>query len=203
MGKGSGNCDRPGATLEASDSTKTELNVSENVTSISDIDTALELHRLRPGWWTKDERVLFRKRKDGWVISSFSNPICKDFEEYGLISTIEGECTCFPSLKAAQQAVKDVSLEAGLNIDSRLTRQHFISYKIGDLPLNIRRVQGHWWVHMVSSVLSARLQTHFNSTQEFLDSWKSTGIAFAPHPTRKAAHQAVTNWLSQTITKGK
>jgi hypothetical protein len=168
---------------------------------VAKINTTLEIQRFGGRWWTKDERVTFRKSKEGWEVHSFSNPICKAFEEYGLISTIEGECTCFPSLKAAQQAVIDVSLEAGLNVDYRLTRGKFISYKIGDLPLFIRKEKDHWQVYMLSSAWTPSLQKHFNSIQEFLDSWESTNIVLSHYPTRKAAHQAVINWLSQIINE--
>jgi hypothetical protein len=197
MGKGSGTCDRPGISLEVTDSAKTELNLSMDAV---EINTALKLQQIGQQWLTKDERVLFRKRKEGWVIFSYSNPIRKAFKEYGLMYQQAGtdsyEYTHFPSLQAAQQAVSDVSLEVGLNIDPRLTKGKSISYKIGDLPLIIKRQKGHWRVYTISGPTSI-LKKHFNSTQEFYASWDSTGPVATHYPTQKAAHQAVTNWLAQ------
>jgi hypothetical protein len=155
-------------------------------------------------WWTKDDLVTFHKKEEGWIVGTYSAPICKAFEGYGITSPIEGEHTYFPSLKAAQQAVNDVSLEAGLNIDSRLTRQGWTAYKIGDLPLAIRREKDHWRVlNVPSAPLSPSLERHFNSTKEFRDTWYATGLSVTHYPTRKAAHQAVINGLSQTIAEGK
>jgi hypothetical protein len=205
MEKGSGN----GISMGSSDRAKTELNLGDAVASVSEIDTTLELQRLEGRWFTKDERVVFRKRKQGWTAFSYSDPIRKAFEEYGIIISTAGTNSyapiCFSSLKEARQAVNDVSLEAGLNIDFRLTRQHYVSYKIGDLPLRISKNQSHW--RIIESTVPrvpplASLQTHFNSTQEFRDAWKAADIT-REHPTRKAAHQTVINWLSQTIAKGK
>jgi hypothetical protein len=205
MGKGSGACDRPGISLGIFDGAETESTLNGGAAPVSEINTTLEIQWIGKQWWTKDEAVVFRKRKQGWVVFSYSNAIRKAFEEYGLIHQQAGtssyEHTFLPSLQAARQAVTDVSVEAGLNIDSRLTRQRYIAYKIGDLPLRIRREEGHWRVFWHSLVLSPSLEKYFNSMQEFLASWASTGIRFAHYPTRKAAHQAVTNWLAQTITK--
>jgi hypothetical protein len=170
---------------------------------ITGISTTLELQRIEHRWLTKDDRVTFRKRKRGWAVSTISSPIYKAFREYGVISSIEDEHTCFPSLKMARQAVGDVSLEAGLNIDTRLTRQRSIAYKIGDLPLIIKRQKGYWRVYAISSALSQSLKKYFNSTQEFQDVWESTDSALVHYPTRKAALQAAIIWLSQTVAKGK
>jgi hypothetical protein len=204
MGKGSGTCDRPGISLGTFDSAETESVVSGG---IAEINTTLELQRIGKQWWTKDERVSFQKRKQGWVVGTYSGPVHKAFEEYGLLhqqaDTSIYDPTFFPSLKAARQAVSDVSLEAGLNIDSRLTRQKFISYKIGDLPLSIGKPNSYWQVYMLSLPLPQSLEKHFNSVEEFRAAWESTNSAFAHHPTRKAGHQAVTNWLSQTIIEEK
>jgi hypothetical protein len=204
MGKRSGTCDRPGISLEASDGTETESVLSGEVAGIN---TTLRIHRFGNQWWTKDERIFYRKRKEGWVVYSFSTPVRKAFEEYGLIhqqaGTFSYEHTCFPSLKAARQAVNDVCLEAGLSIDSRLTRGASISYKIGDLPFNIKREESYWRVYALIDEVPQVLQNHFNSTEEFNTAWESTDSALAHYPTRKAAHQAAINWLSQTITKGK
>jgi hypothetical protein len=203
MGKGSGTCDRPGIALGVSDDTETKAILNMDV---AEVNTTLELQRVEHRWFTKDERVTYHKREEGWVVFSFSPPVRKAFEEYGIIHQQPGvynsyEHTYFPSLKAARQAVNDVSLEAELNIDTSLTRQKYVAYKIGDLPLRIRKDQGHWRVHAVSSAQPQSLQNHFNSTQECLAAWQSTDSAFAHYPTRKAAHQAVLNWLSQTITE--
>jgi hypothetical protein len=200
MGKGSGACDRPGISLEAS-GTKTEGTLSGGVASANEINTTLKLQRIGKHWWTKDEVVIFRKRKEGWAADAFLGPICKAFEEYGIIGINSDEHTYFPSLKAARQAVTDVSLEAGLNIDSRLMRGKDISYKIGDLPLHIRRNQGHWRAYRDSSDLPPSLEKHFNSVEELRVAWESTDIVLVHYPTRKDAHQAVLNWLSQTILK--
>jgi hypothetical protein len=197
MGKGSGTCARPGSSPEAEYRAKVESELH------NEIDTILELQRVKCRWWTKDELVAYQKIKEGWIVCTYSDPIRKAFREYGLISNSSYELTYFPSLKAARQAVNDVSLEVGLNIDSGLTRQQYVAYKMGDSPLRITKVQGHWRVYAISSALAPSLEKYFNSTQEFLDSWKSTDIRFAQHPPRKAAHQAVTNWLSQTIIEGK
>jgi hypothetical protein len=197
MSKGSGTCDRSGISLEAEYRARAESEIH------NEIGTALELQRTGRQWWTKDARVTFQKRKEGWVVDAYSYHIYKAFEEYGIISPIEGEHTYFPSLKAAQSAVSDVSLEIGLNIDSRLTRQRYLSYKVGDLPLAIKREQGHWRVYVTASLMSPNLEKHFNNIKELLDSWKSTGPVATHYPTRKAAHQAVTSWLAQTITIGK
>jgi hypothetical protein len=171
---------------------------------VTEINTTLKLQRAEHRWWTKDERAIFQRKKEGWAIFSISDPIRKAFREYGIVSPIEVEPICFPTLKAAQQAVTDVSLEAGLNIDSRLTRQKYIAYKIGNLPLNIRREKGHWRVlNGHSAYLPPILKKHFNSMQEFHSAWYAIDSGLAPHPTRKAAHQAVINWLSQTVTVGK
>jgi hypothetical protein len=197
MGKGSGSCDaRPGISLEASGA-KTELNLSGEV---AEINTTLKLQRVDRYWWTKDQQVAYGKREEGWIVDSTSDPIRKAFEEYG----ISYEHTHFPSLKAVRQAVRDVSLEVGLNIDSRLTRGKYASYKIGDLPLNIKREESYWRVYTpIEEIdeLPPILEKYFNSTQEFLDAWTSADIRLVHYPTQKAAHQAVTNWLAQTISK--
>jgi hypothetical protein len=204
MGKGSGNCDRPAVSLEAADDTEPKAILNMNV---AEINTTLELQGAGGGWWTKDEEASFQKRKEGWVVDAYSDHICKAFEEYGLIHQQAGtssyEYTYFPSLKAARQVVDDVSLEAGLNIASGLTRENFISYKIGDLPLRVRKCQGQWQVCNHLSALPQSLQKYFNTTKEFRAAWQSTSSAFAHYSTRKAAHQAVINWLSQTIAEGK
>jgi hypothetical protein len=201
MRKGSGNSQRHGISLEAS-------GVKINAGHLNEINTTFNLRRVEHRWFTKDEQVVFGKRKEGWVIFSFSYLVRKVFNEYGLISqqtgTVDYEPTCFPSLKVARQAVNDVSLEAGLNIDSRLTRGKAISYKIGGLPLIIKREEdAHWWVGLHLVYLSQSLQKHFNTTEEFLAAWESADIRLAHYPTRKAGHQAVINWLSQTIIEGK
>jgi hypothetical protein len=207
MGKGSGICDRPGISLAVADGAKTESNFSEGFTSVSEINTGLELQVVKHQWFTKDERVAYHKRKKGWIVGAYSNPICKAFEEYGIIHQQTGtssyEHTYFPSLKEARKAVNDVAVEAGLDIDARLTRGKYIAYKIGDLPLSIRGTQGHWWAHAISSDLPQSLKKHFNTTQDFRAAWDSTDIRLVHYPTRKAAHQAVINWLAQTITEGK
>jgi hypothetical protein len=206
MGKGSGACDRPGISLVITDSAKTELNLSGDVASASEINTTLELLKLEARWWTKDDQVTFLKKREGWIVDSFSDNVHKAFREYGLMyqpaGTSSYEHAYFPSLKAAKQAVTDVSLEAGLNIDSRLTRQKHISYKIGDVPLRIMRGEGHWRVNALTSALPPSLQKHFNSAEEFRASWYTTN-SIPHHPTRKAAHQAVINWLSQIIAEEK
>jgi hypothetical protein len=198
MGKGSGNCQRPEISLEAS-GTKTESELH------NEIDFTLTLRRTKHCWWTKDERASYQKRKEGWVVFSFSDLVCKAFKEYGIIHQQAGanseELTYFPSLKAAQQAVNDVSLEAGLNIDTSLTRQKYVVHNIGDLPLNIKKEESYWRVYSLPVCLSPSLKNHFNSTQEFKAAWESTGIRFTHYPTRKAAHQAVINWLAQTIAE--
>jgi hypothetical protein len=207
MGKGNGVCDRPGISLGASDSAKPELNLGGGVTSVSEIDTTLLLERVEHRWFTKDERVTFQRRKEGWTAFTFSSPVHKAFKEYGLIhqqsSTNSYDHIYFPSLKAARQAVNDVSLEVGLNIDSRLTRQKHISYKIGDLPVHITREETHWRVYVHSARMSTNLKKHFNSRREFNDAWYATGLSTTHYPTRKTAHQAVKNWLAQSITEGK
>jgi hypothetical protein len=201
MGKGSGTCQRPGITLEASGA-ETELYLSGDVASVSDeINTTLELHTFEGRWFTKDYLVTFERRKEGWTVFTFSDPIYKACREYGVISTIKGEHSYFPSLKAARQSVNDVSLEAGLNIDSGLARGKFCSYEIGDLPLSIGKANNRWRVYAISAPLHQSLQDHFNSVEEFRAAWESTDSAFAHYPTRKAAHQAALNWLAQTITK--
>jgi hypothetical protein len=204
MGKGSGNCGRPEISLAVTDGTETDSTLSGEVAGIN---TTLGIHRFGRQWWTKDDRVTFQKRKEGWIVGVYSNPVRKAFKEYGLIyqqaGTFSYEHTCFPSLKAARQAVNDVSLEAGLNIDCRLTRGKSISYRIGDLPFNIKREESYWRVYSLIDELPQGLKKHFNSTEEFNTAWESTDIGFAHYPTRKSAHQAVINWLSQTITEGK
>jgi hypothetical protein len=207
MGKGSGTCQRPAASLEASDSASPELNLSGGV-ALNEINTTLKLQRTEHRWWTKDDLVSYQKTKEGWIVDSISDPVCKVFREYGLTSPMgpplvvqDPECTFFSSLKAARQTVSDVSLEVGLNIDSRLTRQKYVAYKIGDLPLSIKRDKDHWWVHVHSSSLPQSLKKHFNTIQGFHVAWASTDIGLAHYPTQKAAHQAVINWLSQTIAK--
>jgi hypothetical protein len=198
MGKGSGDCDRPGISLEASDSAKIESTLSE-----AGVDTTLELQRSERRWWTKDYRVSYRKRKEGWTVFSYSEPIWKAFREYGITSSIEGEPTYFPSLQMARQSVNDVSLEAGLNIDSGLARGKFITYKIGDSPLSITREADHWQMYVHASVLPPNLEKYFNNMKEFNGTWYATGLSTTRYPTRKAARQAVTNWLAQTIIEGK
>jgi hypothetical protein len=168
---------------------------------IVEINTTLEALRLGQQWWTKDDQVTFLKMKEGWVVGAYSYPTRKVFEEYGITSMAEGEHTCFPSLKTARQAVNDVSLEAGLNIDSGLTRQRWIAYKIGDLPLSVKRDGKHWRVYAISSDLPQSFKKYFNSVEEFKAAWESTDIALAHYPTRKAAHQAVVNRFSQTIAE--
>jgi hypothetical protein len=203
MGKGGGVCDQPGVSLEAGDKAKAASELHNK------IDTTLELERPGHCWFTKDEAVTFQKTKEGWIVHAYSDHICKAFKEYGLIhqqsSTNSYEHIYFSSLKEARQAVNDVSSEVGLNIDSRLTRQHFISYKIGGLPVHIAREENHWrvYVYVHSSLMSSSLEKHFNSRQEFNDAWSATGPSTAHYPTRKAAHQAVTSWLTQTIAEGK
>lgn len=199
MDKGRGVCARAEISLEAADDTELKVILSIDV---GEINTTLELQCLRQHWFTKDRRVSYRKRIRGWEVFSYSDPIRKAFREYGIISASSYEPISFPSLKFARQAVSDVSLEAGFNIASKLTRQRYVAYKIGDLPLNIRREQDYWRVVALSSALPLSLKKHFNSTQGFRAAWESTDIGFAHYPSRKAAHQAVTNWLSQTITKG-
>jgi hypothetical protein len=206
MGKRSGTCDRPGIPLETSDSAKTELNLGGDVASVGEINTTLKLQQLGHCWFTRDAKVSFLKRKKGWTAFSFSDPIWKAFEEYGIIhqqaGTFNFEHTLFPSLKAARQAVNDVSLEVGLNIASRLTRQHYVAYKIGDLPLRISRNQGHWRIIESTADLSPGLKENFRSIHAFNVAWAAANITL-DHPTRKAAHQAVLNWLAQTIAIGK
>jgi hypothetical protein len=205
MGKGSGNCDRPGIPLRASDNTKTELNLDEGVISVSEIDTTLELQRLEGRWVTKDDLVIFQKRKEGWAPFSFSSPILKVFKEYGLVDKQAGtsnyELTHFSSLKAARQAVNDVSLEAGLNIDSRLTRGKILSYQIGDLPVRITREEKHWRVYVRETALPQSLQKHFKNIKEFNGTWYATGPVAIHYPTRKSGQQAVINWLAQIIAE--
>jgi hypothetical protein len=193
MGKGSMVCDRPVIPLGASDDAEPKATLNMGV---AEINTTLELQRAEHRWWTKDYLTTFQKRKWGWVVFTYSTPVRKAFREYGIIDP-----TRFPSLKEARQAVNDVSLEVGLNIDPRLTRENFIAYKIGDLPLIIRRGEAHWLVRRDSSCLSQSLKKHFNSVKEFRAAWESTDSAFVHYPTRHAAHQAVTNWFAQTITK--
>jgi hypothetical protein len=116
--------------------------LNEGVASVSEINTTLKLQQIGHRWFTKDERATYRKRKEGWIVDAISDPVCKAFEEYSIISTIEDAPTFFPSLKAARQAVSEVSLEVGLNIDTGLTRGNFGSYKIKDLPLYIKESGG-------------------------------------------------------------
>lgn len=182
---------------------KTELNLIGNAGPVSKINTTLELQRIDHYWWTKDSRVTYQKRKEGWVALAYSDPICKAFNEYGITSNNNYEPTHFPSFKAVRQAVSEVSLEAGLDIDSKLTRQKYAAYKIGDLPLIIMKEEGHWRVHLISAILAQSLQKHFNSAEEFNAAWSTTGLVMSHYLARKAAHQAVINWLSQTITVGK
>jgi hypothetical protein len=199
MGKGSEICDRQGVSLDVTDGVKMESELP------NEINTILQLRRVGHRWFTKDGQVTFQRRKEGWIVGAYSEHIWKAFAEYGIIGHQAGtgnyELTHFSSLKAARQAVSDVSLEAGLNIHSRLTRGDFVSYKIKDLPLHIRREEGHWRARRDSLDLSQSLEKYFNSVEEFLVAWESTDIRLVHHPTRKAAHQAVINWLSQTIKK--
>jgi hypothetical protein len=202
MGKGSGDCHRPGVCLETGDGVRAESELHK------EINTTLEHERAERRWWTKDERVVFQKKKEGWIAAAISDPARKAFEEYGIIYQQAGawsyEYTRFPSLKAARQAVTDVSLEAGLNIDPRLTRRRYVSYKIGDLPLIIKREKGHWRIVEINvPAMPASLKKSFHSIHAFSTACESTDIVLAHYPTRKAAHQAVTNWLSQTIAEGK
>jgi hypothetical protein len=174
---------------------------------VTEINTTMELQRVQCRWWTKDEQVFYQKTKEGWEVDTISWPIWKAFAEYGLIHQQAGtnsfEHTHFSSLKAARQAVKDVSLEAGLSIDSRLTRGKLLSYKIGDLPLSIKRNGNHWRVYPLIDELVPSFEKHFNDIKAFYASWYATGPVAIHYPTQKAAHQAVVNWISQTITKGK
>jgi hypothetical protein len=200
MGKGSGVCDRPGISLEASDSAEIESTLSG-----AEINTTLKLQRFGKQWFTKDYMVTFQKRKEGWTSFSYSEPIRQAFKEYGLIyqqaGTSSYELTYFPTLQEAQQAVSDVSLEAGLSIDSRLTRGASISYKIGNLPLIIKRNGNHWRVYAPSDEGPAYLENHFDSVEEFVAAWESADSALAHYLTRSSAHQAVINWLAQIIAE--
>jgi hypothetical protein len=204
MGKGSGACDRPGITLAVTDSIKTESTLNGGIASVHKINTTLELQRPGQCWFTKDDQATFLKKKEGWIVDSTSDPIRKAFKEYGITSTIYYKPTYFPSLKTARQAVSDVSLETGLNIDSRLTRQKYAAYKIGDLPLRIRKNQGYWRIITGTLlVMPASLKKDFHTVEEFYDAWSATGSGMSHYPTRSSAHQAVTNWLAQTIAVGK
>jgi hypothetical protein len=187
--------------MGTSDSAETESILSGDFASVSETNTTLEIQRFGKQWWTKDEQVSYHRKKEGWIVITGSEPIWKAFREYGITSSIEGAPTYFPSLQMARQAVSDVSLEAGLNIDSRLMRGKFISYKIGDLPVRITREEGHWLVRRDSAALSQSLKKHFNSVKEFKAAWESTDIALAYYPSRNAAYQAVTNWLAQIIAE--
>jgi hypothetical protein len=203
MGKGSGDCDRHGISLAVTDSTEPKATLSMNVV---EIDTTLEIRRVEHRWWTKDERVSYRKCKEGWIVDAISDSVHKAFKEYGLICQQPGtssyEHTHFLSLKTARKAVRDVSLEAGLNIDLGLTRQKYVAYKIGDLPLAIRKEKNHWrLLNVLSAPLHPILKNHFDSTQEFRDTWYATGLSTTHYPSRKAAHQAVINGFSQIIAE--
>jgi hypothetical protein len=196
MGKGSGACGRPGISLEAGHRERAEKN--EPVAD-AEIKTTLELERVEGRWFTKDNLVAYQKTKEGWRVGSISVAVRKAFNEYG----ISYKYTCFPSLKAARKAVSDVALETGLNIDSRLTRGKLLSYKTGDLPFYISKAQGHWRVYALIDEVPQSLQKYFNSVEEFRAAWNATSPVTTHYPTRKAAHQAVINWLDQTVAKGK
>jgi hypothetical protein len=206
MGKGSGTCARPGISLAVTDGTETDSTLSGEVAGVN---TAIKMQVIKHHWFTMDGKVSFKETNAGWEAfpGPFSNPIREAFHEYGIIDydvqTSLYQSTPFSSLQEARQAVNDVSLEAGLGIDSSLTRQRHISYNVGDLPLSIRKEQNYWLVALKSTLaLSASLQDHFNSVEEFNATWLAANISTV-YPTRKGAHQAVTNWLAQTIAKGK
>jgi hypothetical protein len=206
MGKGSGACSRQPLIIEAgvsqADSEVAFPPVSSEVDCLGSLN--LNLKRIKESgrvkWLSADRQVAFYQKPGGWYVLAGNKDFQEVIDQAGLTRF---NPPLFSSLKEARGAVSDAALDLGFNLSPKLKHPALSGYQIGDLPLEVYRLDAFsWQVQQRSGTqqLPEELAPYFaNRKSAFYQALTKTYVLKTNYLTRQSAVLAVKEWLREYI----